>query len=72
MRCIDCIYCHKFPKEVVEEIGHNYYYICMIPFFLGEPDYRRQTCVVDAQVQLATSEGVKEKIKCKYFTPYHA
>jgi len=67
VKCKDCIYCIELPEAAMKKLGHDYKYVCAIPFFVCDPDFSKPSCIVDAQIQMATKEGIEREVKCEFF-----
>ena len=72
VKCKDCRYLHQLPDEVMKELRHNYCYICVIPTLITDPDFGKDSSVVEANMFLMNKKGINEEIKCKYFKGWDA
>ena len=72
VKCKDCRYLQQLPDEVMKELGHDYCYICIIPTLITEPDFSKNSSIVEADMFLMNKKGINEEINCIYFKGWDA
>jgi len=72
VKCKDCRYLHQLPDKFMKELEHDYCYICIIPAFITDPDFSKNSSTVEADVWLMNKKGINEEINCEYFKGWDA
>ena len=72
IKCKDCRYLQQLPDIVMKDLGHDYCYICIIPTLITDPDFSKNSSVVEADMLLMNERGINEEIECKYFKGWDA